>query len=91
MISNFFINWGLGLLNAVVGWLMPGFDLSGISTSAVGTFGDLLNGAVGIGGWIPWATGMVCLGISLTVWLACFIARIVRVALGHVPLVGGNG
>ena len=75
--------WFLGLFDAIK---IP--DMLSKPPDGLALLIDRLDG---FGIWIPWSTFKTVFLLVSGFILSCFLARAIRVAIGHIPAIGGNG
>lgn len=87
------VEWFLGLAAQVVDWfssLLPAGDAPAFIGDVTAFFTSLVNGAAGLGGWVPWAYLGVLLGVILLLWLAFASVLGLRWLWGLTPFSGGT-
>ncbi|MCD7101735.1 hypothetical protein [Pseudoclavibacter sp. 13-3] len=92
MITSYFLGSVIWIVTALFeDGVLPDFELPGDPGSAVSQMGGFVSQASGLGAWVPWTVAWSALAIGLAVYGATLLFKLVRVILGHVPQVGGNG
>ena len=74
--------WFLGLFDVRI----PDFALH--PPSAIKTITQWLDG---FSIWFPWTEFQMFIVGTVTFVMVCFLVRAIRVAVGHLPFIGGNG
>ena len=91
MISEFF----LGLWQNVVSWflgLLPNMtDAAGMVVTARNWISSMIASGSALGVWIPWDVIAVALPLTLTIYIAIFVLKIVKNLWAMVPAIGGAG
>lgn len=90
MITEFFLNLALGVVEWVVGLLPDWTPPAGI-TDADGMLSQVLAFGAGLGTWVDWATVGALALIPLGLWVIGVGWKLVRTLLSHIPGFGGSG
>lgn len=90
MISEWFVKLGTGLWAFFAG-LFPDWEAPPELLDADGTLNQLFTLGQGLEPFANWALIGILAAIPLAVWVIGVMVRAVRLLIGHVPFVGGNG
>lgn len=85
--------WFLSLFQVVVDWfagLFPTDDPPAFIGGVTGFLHTIVDGAAGLGAWVPWAYLGLVGGILLTLWLATVSVKGIRWLWGLTPFSGGS-
>lgn len=91
MITGGFLSIGLAVFVAIGASLFPTFTLPEGLTNVMSNFASFLGDLSGIGAWLPWKLTITCASTVLALWIAGFLAKLLRVAISHIPGIGGKG
>ena len=59
-------------------------------TSVGGMVQDVINGASGLGAWVPWALAIAVFSLVGGIWLIAVSLKFVRWLVGWIPTMGGS-
>lgn len=90
MILEWLFGLGSDFVGLVASWFPP-LDLPLWVTDPLGELGGVLETVEGIGWWVPVEPVLAILVALGGFYLIAFGIRLVRMILGHIPEIGGNG
>jgi hypothetical protein len=92
LIVEVFFAIATGLVGSVFG-LLPADSLvpDQILPSVDNIVQPFANGMASLGAWVPWGAIVNCAPFVFGAYVVALFVRALRVILGHLPLIGGNG
>lgn len=89
------VEWFFGLGDGLSGWffsMIPApANEAALIVSTDNLFTPFASGMSSLGAWLPWGVLSVTVPVVMSIYLVSLFARALRVVLGHIPLIGGNG
>lgn len=90
MITEWFLNWAMGVVRWVVD-LLPDWVMPPELSDPGGMIETIYLNAMGVAVWIDWA-GIIALAlIPFSVWVIGVLWKAARTAFSHFPGIGGAG
>lgn len=90
MISEFFINLGIGFATWFVG-LFPEWDVPAEVESFDSTVSGFIGPFANLSVWIPWALVLFCVVTAVGAWAIGWGVKSIRAIASHIPFLGGAG
>lgn len=90
MITEWFLNWALGVVRWLVD-LLPDWDMPAELSAPGALLDTVLANAAGVGVWIDWGAIIALALVPLAVWLIGVSWKALRTAFSHFPFIGGSG
>lgn len=90
MITEFLVKVAVGLFEFFAG-LFPDWDVPPELLDADGMIGGIISLGTGLEPFVNWGFVSAIAMIPLVVWVIGITVRAVRLLMGHVPGIGGNG
>ncbi|MDO8341540.1 MAG: hypothetical protein Q7T59_06220 [Candidatus Woesebacteria bacterium] len=90
MITEWFLNWAMGVVTWLVD-LLPDWDWPAELAQPGGMLESILANAAGVGIWIDWAAIIALALIPLGVWVIGLTWKGLRTAFSHFAFIGGSG
>lgn len=92
MIVEFFWVWVVAPSIIFIAGLFPQYDPADFQAfESDSTLASILEAVVGIGTWVDIVALLGIFTALLAVYAVGFGIRLVRVLIGHIPAIGGNG
>lgn len=90
MITEWLIQVGAGFATWVASLLSP-LSLPSWTLAVVPNLTAFISSASGLNIWIPWAAIGTSVGLLVVVYGGSFAVKLLRVAISHLPEIGGSG
>ena len=90
MILEWIVQVAVGLWEWIAN-LFPDWDPPAELTDPDGMIGQLFAFGQGLEPWVNWGLIGALAAIPFAVWVIGIVVKMVRLLIGHVPWIGGNG